>query len=439
MHRIGIDIRKEISTDPNRYIRLGLLIVAIFFGGFGAWAAIGKMEGAIIAPGTIKVEQNRKDVQHLEGGIVQKIWVRDGARVTKGQKLLTLESARVNANVEILSGQRQAALAIKARLEAEKGQEEKITWPTDLLKDKNNPEVAELMQAEKEIFTSQRDSFDSQKKLYHTQIEQIKQQIIGLQEQTKSEDNIIDALKEELQAKQELLDERYLEKPPVLALKRELAGHEGRRSGLQGSIAQNQERITEIHVRLNDLDTKYIQRATAQLSQVQAHLFDLEDKLLPLIDTKHRLDVLSPASGVVVDMQVFSEGEVIRPGEVLMQIVPEEEPLIIECNAQTRDIAKVYLDQPARIELNAYNVREVLPVKGRVVYVSADSVMIRTPYGEHPVYKVHVEIDRGEVEAQGLSLTPGMPVTVFLSRGERTFLDYIMEPIIENFRRALRE
>jgi HlyD family type I secretion membrane fusion protein len=439
MRTIHSNTGEKISTNPMRYIIAGLIIVGLFFGGFGTWAVFGKMEGAIIAPGYLKVEKNRKDVQHLEGGIVEKIWVQDGDHVVKGQKLLTLQSARIKSSVDMLKGQWQSLLATKSRLEAERNQESRITWPNALLSQKNDPEVRDLMRAEQEVFDSQRKSLNSQTHLLNTQVEQIKQQIIGLREQAASEDNIIRVLKEELNAKQELVEDRYLEKPPVLALERELASHQGRRSALKGEIAQNLERITEIRVQANDLTTRYVERATGQLSETQSKLFDLEDRIKPMIDAKKRLDIVAPASGVVVDIRVFSEGGVVKPGEVLMQIVPQKEQLIIECNVRPTDIAKVYMSQPARVELNAFNRREVDPVDGTVIYVSADSVLERTPYGEQPMYKAHVEINPKQVKAQELELTPGMPVTVFLSRGERTFLDYIMEPLIENFRRALRE
>lgn len=439
MRTINSNLSSQTQTNPNRYIIMGLIIVGLFFGGFGTWAVVGQMEGAIIAPGALRVEKNRQAVQHLEGGIVQKIWVRDGDRVVKGQKLLTLKSATVRSHVDMLYGQRQAALAVKARLDAEKDFNKQIVWPKELLDENQDPNVKGLMQAEQEVFDSQRESLQGQIHLFNTQIEQIQKQIAGLEEQVTSEDTIIRVLQEELKDKRELLKERYLEKPPVLALERELAAHEGRRSALKGDTAQNQERITEIRVRIGDLKTRYLERATAQLSETQNKLYDLEDRLKPMMDAQNRLDVVAPVSGVVVDIRVFSEGGVIRPGEVLMQIVPEKEQLIVESNVRPIDISKVYVNQPARIELNAFNRREVDPVDGKVVYVAADSVLERTHYGEHSMYKVHVELNADQVKAQGLELTPGMPVTVFLSRGKRTFLDYIMEPLIENFRRALRE
>lgn len=433
------DNTKNAPRSTQWYINAGLIVILVFFGGFGSWAALGKMEGAIIAPGIIKVEKNRKEVQHLEGGIVQKIWVSDGDRVSKGEKLITLKNTTVHSNVDMLEGQLYVALARKARLEAERDLKEQIEWPQELLAKNNDPEVKEIMEAANEVFLSQRKSLKGQTTLFETQIQQILQQVNGLKEQAASEEAIIGALEEELAAKRELLAERFLDKPAVLALERELATQQGLKSSLNGQIAQNMERITEIRVRLNELTTRYVERAVNQLSQNQAELFDLEDRLRPVVDAQARLDLLAPSEGVIVDMQVFSEGSVVRPGEVLMQIVPEDEPLIIESSVRPMDIAKVYVDQVARVELNAFNRNEVQPVDGKVVYVAADSALERTPYGEQHIYRVHVKLDRKQVDAQDITLSPGMPTTVFLSTGERTFLDYIMEPLIENFRRALKE
>jgi len=427
------------STSPKPYITFGLIVILVFFGGFGLWSAFGKMEGAIIAPGIIKVEKNRRDVQHLEGGIVDKIWVRDGDKVTKGEKLLTVRSATVSANVDLLIGQLDATLAMRARLTAERDLADNITWPDELSSRLQDNNVQEILHAEEQIFKSQRDSLKGQIKLFETQILQIKEQMTGLREQVLSETNILRILREELKDKQELLAERFIDKTQVLALEREVASHEGRKGALQGDIAQMQERITESQVRLSELRTQYIQRAVGQLADAQNKLFDLEERIRPLVDAKERLDVIAPISGTVVDLKVFSEGGVIRPGEVLMQIVPAEEPLIVQCNARPIDIAKVFVGQYARIELNAFNRREVMPVDGKVTYVSADSIVERTPYGEQRLFQIHAEIERGQVEAQGIALAPGMPVTVFLNTGERSFFDYIMDPLLENFRHAMRE
>lgn len=431
--------KDTFSTSPRPYITAGLFVICLFFGGFGLWSFLGKMEGAIIAPGVIKVEKNRQDVQHLEGGIIQNIWVRDGNRVEKDQKLLTIRSAAVSSTVDMLMGQMHAATAMRARLIAERDLAEAVAWPPALLDKQQDANVQGILHAEQQVFESQRNSLKGQSKLLEAQVLQIQEQIKGLREQTLSEESIIRTLQEELVAKRELLEERFIEKPQVLALERELAAHEGRRSALQGEIAQFQERITETRVRLNELRTQYIERAVNQLSDVQTKLFDLEERIRPVVDAKERLDVVAPVSGTVVDLKVFSEGGVVRPGEVLMQIVPVEEPLIVHCNVRPIDIAKVHEGQVARIELNAFNRREVMPVDGKVVYVSADSIVERTPYGDQRVYLIHVEIGRGQVEEQEISLAPGMPVTVFLNTGERSFFDYIMDPLLENFRRALRE
>ncbi len=427
------------ETAARPCIIAGMIIVGIFFGGFGLWAVLGKMEGAVVAPGVIKVEQNRKDIQHLEGGIVQKIWVRDGDKVVKGQKLISLQGISINSNVDILSGQLNASLAMKARLEAERKMANAISWPDELMQNQDEANTQRLMRMETEVFNSQRNTLREQEKLLKTQVEQIYKQIDGLTERSASEDNIIAALEDELVAKRELLRERFLDKPQVLALERELASHRGLKSSLAGQMAESQERITEIRVRLNALKTQYVERAVNQMAQLQPHLFDLQDRIRPLLDAQVRLDIVSPTTGTVVGMQVFSEGGVVRPGEVLMQIVPEKEPLIVECHVRPMDIAKVFMGQQARIQLNAFNQREVQPVGGTVVYLSADSVDMRTPYGEQQVYQAHVEIEVEQVIAQGVEISPGMPVTVFFSTGKRSFLDYIMEPLIENFRQALNE
>lgn len=427
------------AVSPRPYIIFGLVTILVFFGGFGAWATLAQLEGAIISPGFIKVEKHRKDVQHLEGGIVDKILIRDGDVVEKGDVLLTLHSAQINSNVDLLQGQYHALLAMKARLEAESQLQDTIFWPDEVPIGQRSQLIDKLWFAEQQVFDSRKKSLQGQLALLETQTQQIKEQIRGLKERLSSEEQIILIIKEELKAKEQLLKERYLEKTPVLELRRSLASHEGALSTIRGEIAQNKERIAEIRVRMNELTTAYVKEAVSQLSEVQNKLFDIEDRLRPQVDAKKRLTVRAPVGGTIVDLRVFSEGGVIRSGETLMQIVPDEEPLIIECDVRPQDISKVYQTQAARVQLNAFNTREVQPVDGKVSYVAADSVLIRTPYGEQPAYKINVELNRKQIDDQGITISPGMPVTVFLSTGERTFLDYMLDPLIENFRQALRE
>lgn len=427
------------ALSPRRPIIFGLVTVSIFFGGFGAWASLAKMDGAIIAPGNIKVEQHRKDVQHYEGGIVDRIHVRNGDFVEKGQVLVTLRSATIDANVDLLRGQYYTLLARKSRLEAERQMSETISWPEVIAPGTNNQQAADVRQAEQQIFDSGRKAFEGQISLLRQQKRQIEEQVKGLWERLDSEEKIIEILEEELEAKKALVEERYIEKTPVLALRRSHAEHVGMRGAIRGDIAKSRERAAELDVRMNEIETAYVEEAVSELSDVKNKVFDIEDRLRPQVDAKDRLQIRAAVSGTIVDMKVFSESGVIKPGETIMQIVPEEEPLVIECIVRPQDIAKTYKDQAARVQLNAFNTRELQPIDGTVTYVSADSIAVRTPYGEQQVYKIHVALNNAQVEQEDLTLSPGMPATVFLNTGERTFLDYILEPLIVNIRQALRE
>lgn len=430
--------KHSISTSPRPYIIAGACILGAFILIFGIWAIFGNIQRAIIAPGVLKVEDYNTPVQHLEGGIVDKVFVQDGSRVEAGDTLISLKGEQVNANVDILQGQLNTYRLNLARFDAERSLAEKVIWPDDLRKD-TDPGIQELIAAEERVFLSKRDILTGQIHLLSTQILQINKQLDGLKDKAAAESEIIGKFNEELGDKRALLKAEFIEKSSVLELERQLASHKGLLSSAKSENAQLLERISEIQVRMNDLRTQYVQEAVQKYSETQSKLFDVQDRLRPQMDAQKRLKIVAPACGIVVNLKTLSEGNVIRPGEALLEIVPEQRSLVVECNIRPQDIAKVYEKQTARIELNAFDRRKVQPVDGVVTYVSADSLAQDTPYGRQTSYKAHIELDATSIEMQKLDLTPGMPATAFINTGERTFVDYMLEPFIETFRKALKE
>lgn len=429
---------ERISTSPRPYIIAGGIILGVFILVFGIWAIFGNIQRAVIAPGVLKVEDYNTPVQHLEGGIVDEVFVQDGSHVEVGDTLLTLKSEQVNANVDILQGQLNTYRLNLARFDAERSLSERVHWPKDLKKS-NDPGIKDTLAAEQGVFLSKRDILTGQLNLLSTQILQINKQLEGIEDKVAAETEIIAKFDEELDDKRALLKEEFIEKSSVLNLERQLASHKGLLSSAKSEKAQLQERISEIKVRMNELKTQYVQEAVQKYSETQSKLFDIQDRLRPQKDAQKRLKILAPASGTVVNLKTLSEGNVIRPGEALLEVVPAQRALVVECNIRPQDIAKVYEEQYARIELNAFDRRKVQPVDGKVIYVSADSLTVDTPYGRQTSYKAHIELDNDSILAQNLSLTPGMPATAFINTGERTFVDYMLEPFIETFRKALKE
>lgn len=430
------------SMSARKVILLGLFVIALFFGGLGGWAAMAKISGAVIAPGEIIVDTNRKTVQHLEGGIVKEILVREGFKVNKGDVLIRLEAEQINATRDMYQGQLDALTIKHARLLSAIAGKAKIEWPQPVLAQKDNAKIAELMENEDKIFQSLREARLGQIDLIHTQIQQLRMQIKSLEDQMVSIQNVIESFREEIKAKNVLLQGRYIEKSHIMELDRTLDGNVLRKSQITGEIAQARQRIAELEMRIKDLENQYQQKSVAELGEAQTVIFETEERLRPISDAAMRLDITAPVSGVVVDLKVHSPGGVIGRGEPLLDIVPQDSPLIVTAKVDVRQISYISVGQQADMVLSAFKSRITPRVTGKVTYVSADRLLIQSPYGAQPYYLIHLNIDkeslRKAIDDPSL-LTPGMPVEVYVQTHERPVLTYIMEPLTSVMRRSFRE
>lgn len=430
---------KPGSTDPRHIIMTGIIIIFLFFGGLLGWAALASINGAIIASGKVKVEAERKVIQHLEGGIVESILVTDGDTVKAGQPLIRMESTQIVASADSYRKQRDKDLVQQARLLAEKSFKKSIEWPKILLDRKDIPSVAEMMDSEEKVFQARSELYNGQVSLYENQIAQIKKQIAGYDEQIRSEGNIVQSLEEERKAKQELYEGRYLERSQLLQLERELSSHQGQRGRLLQNVAEARQKIGELSLRISDVRNRWNDEVSGSLSKVEGELFQIQEKLRPLEDAQERLVITSPLDGKVVDLKIHSPGGVVRPGEALMDIVPENRPLIIEAKVPVNKITDLHNGQKAMVTLDAFDRRTTPPIPGVVTYVSADRLEEQTAQGKMPFYTAYVQVDEQPLREANAYLYPGMPVTVFITTKERSILALIIEPLEKNFERAMRD
>jgi HlyD family type I secretion membrane fusion protein len=412
----------------------------VFFGGLLAWAAFLPFYGAVIAPGTVKVSENKKVVQHLEGGIVDKIFVREGDYVEKGDVLISLKGAQINAAVSLHRGRLLAELALAARLEAESVMAHKVVWPDELVRAKEQTTAQEAMDKEGRVFASRRADVLGKVSLYNAQIDQLKKQIQGAKAQLAAEKEIIVTLEDEIAAKADLLRDKYIDKSQVLELRRRLSTSKGRAGSLEHSIAESAQRIDEFKLRIVDLKNTYRENALAELSGVSDEIFQIREQLRPMYDAKKRLDIKAPISGTVINTTVHSESSsVIRPGEPLLEIVPEGARLLIEANLRPDEITKVHEGQHTDVTLSAFDRRSTPRLPGVVDYVSADQISRQTPAGTMSYYVVHVVVDKEELEKAGAYLYPGMPAVCYITTERRTILSYLLEPFMNMADEALRE
>jgi HlyD family type I secretion membrane fusion protein len=422
-------------SELRRLVLSGGLIIVAGASALGAWGALAPLTGAIVAPAVVKVDLNRKVVQHQEGGIVREIFVRDGDHVKAGQELVRLDDVRIDAQLDLLRTQLEAERAKAARLEAERAYAAKPQFPASLRKRKSDPKVAELLAKETNLFRARREALETQIAVLRRQIGETSAEEKALAQQLEAEGRALRLQKEELGANQRLLEQGYIQKTRILTLQRAVAEYEARFGEHQAQAAQARQRATELELRILSLRNEYAQQAADELKDTTARLFDLEERIRPSKDASERQRITAPISGEIVGLRVFSPGSVIGPRDVLMEIVPAKRTLIVEARIRPEDINHVQKGSPAEIRLTAYKSRTTPLVNGTVSYVSGDRLVDADSHAAY--YSVHIEVDRGSLH--DLVMQAGMPAEVYIRTDSRTVLDYLLAPVTQSLRRAMRE
>jgi HlyD family type I secretion membrane fusion protein len=428
----------ERAADPRRVVRAGLLAMALGAGALGAWAALAPLSGAVIAPGFVKVDLNRKLVQHQEGGIVRAVLVRDGERVQAGQALVTLDDVRIDAQLDLLRTQLDAEQAKAARLEAERAWQEKPTYPAFLRKRAREPKIAELLERESTLFRARRQALDTQVEVLRRQIRETAREADALEHQIKAEEQALRLQKEELAANERLLAQGYVQKTRLLSLQRAVAEYEARHGERRAELSKARQRASELELRILTMRNDYVRTAADELKDSAARIFDLEERIRPSRDAAERQKIVAPIAGEVVGLRVFNAGSVIGPREVLMEIVPEEKRLIVEARIRPEDINHVRAGSAADVRLTAYKHRDTPLVTGSISYVSGDR--LTDPQTGTAFYMVHIDVSALALTHAGdLRMQAGMPAEVFVRTDSRTAFDYLIAPVAASLRRSMRE
>jgi HlyD family type I secretion membrane fusion protein len=431
------------AANVNTIIRNGIIAILLVFGGLGTWAAVAPLAGAVIGHGVVKVDSNRKTVQHLEGGIVSEIRVRDGDHVVAGQVLLVLVDERVNASVEILRGQLNEDRAKAARLEAERNLLEEIEFPESLTSQTNDTKIIDLLERERRFFKIRLDNLNDSISLHKEMKREIAQEIVALREQMQNINDAMKLLQEELSSNEALEKNQYIQKSVILTMKRNMEDYRTRNNVIKSEIHRAEQKITDMDIRIVQLQNEYQQRAAQELTGanstgVYAEISSLEERLRPSLDAKRRQEIIAPISGTVVDLKVFTVGGVVAPRQPLMDIVPDNNPLVVEAKINVDDIDNVSMGQEADVRLTAYRTRNTPLVLGKVIYVSADRLVDEN--SANGFYITRIELDKKSLaDAGDISLYPGMSAEVFIRTGERTALQYMLAPVTATLRRSFRE
>ena len=427
------------NTEALRAIRIGIVVIVAGLVIGGGWIALAPIVGAVIAQGAVKVDMNRKTVQHQEGGIVKEILVRDGDRVRQGQPLLLLGDVRVDAAYDSLRTQRDSELARQARLAADRTLAKAIAFPDELRgRAADDAKVAEVLQREEALFIARRQTLHEQTRLIEQQAQQADEETVALKRQIAAESRALGLQRDELDANRRLMAQGFVGAMRVKTVDRAAADYEARISERQAELAKARQRGSELALRVKTLENQFMQAVADELMDSSNKLFDLEERLRPSKDAAERQRIVAPMAGEVVDLKFTSLGAVVGPRDPILDIVPTDGKLIMEGRIRPEDINYVHPGSAADVRLTAFKSRLTPVVPGKVTYVSADRLVDRasgTPY-----YTVHVNVAPEELQKAGqLRLQAGMPVEVFIKTGERTVLQYLLDPLTAFVGRALRE
>ncbi len=421
-------------------ILIGLMLMLILFGVIGLWATLVPLKAGAIAPGRVVSESSRKDIQHLEGGIVKEILVRDGDKVAVDQVLVRLDSTNAKARSDLVLGQYLAAKATEARLIAERDGKPSITFPEEYLSQEAvNPKVKDALETQRRLFTTRRAALDGQISVLNQRGGQVGEEIRGLREQVNAANTQIALLNQEIATVQGLLQSGNALKPRLLALQRQQADLMGQRGNAQAMISRANQDISESKTAVLNLKNETLNRVVTELKETQVQLSNLEEQARSAGDVARRVEIKAPLAGTVTGLKVFTVGGVVQPGQTLLSLVPSDDRLIIEARVSPQDVDVVRPGLVAQVQLTAFKSRYLRAVEGKVMTISADRFDDRTT-GEG-YYLARVEIPQNEISALGkdIVLTPGMPAEVLIVTGSRTMFSYIIRPIRESFGHAFHD
>ncbi len=428
----------RLKTSARGPVLAGIGVIGLFFGGFGAWAALSPLSSAAIAPGVVVVESNRKTVQHLEGGIIEEILVNEGEQVQAGQVLLRLDETRSRATYDVLLGQYRAALALENRLTAEQDGLASIVFADELNSAAGNPDVAKILAGQNRLFEARRTTVAGQIEILRQGISEFEEEIKGLQAQQEAQAKQIALLRDEYKDVKQLYEKGLDKKPRVLALQRAMAKLEGEEGEYVASIARARQAIGEAELRIINVQNTFQHEVVAEQRGAQRDVAELRDRIRAQEDVLRRMAVEAPQAGVVVALRFHTTGGVIAPGDAILDIVPSEDELTIEARVRSDDIDVVHAGLAAKIRLSAFRRRTTPTIAGLIARVSADR--FEDERTGIPFYLARVEVDSDELAAlDDVKLYPGMPVEVMIATGERLALDYLLSPITDSIHRAFRE
>ena len=425
-----------LPTSDAKTRRLGFGIIFVVFGIFGTWAAVAPLDSAASAPGVVTVQTYRKTIQHLEGGIVKELLVRDGDTVKEGDPLIVLDDSQVGAEYEMNRSQLVAAKATEARLRAERDGASTIDFGDALESNTKRGQEAQL--SETQIFNARRNSRMGEMAVLQERIGQLNEQIKGLNAMIGTKNTLGKSYAGEISELRELLAEGFVDKQRMLEQERKLAS-------LKAEIADHHSTITKTRLQINETELQNVQltkdfnsEVVKQLADIQTKVYDLQERTAAYRDRLSRTVIRAPEDGMVIGMTVHTVGGIVRAATPLLDIVPSISDLIVEVHVQPVDIDRIGVGKTAKIRFSAFNTATTPEIEGIVTQVSADRLTDERTGAPYYLARLRVTKD-GEKQLGDRKLVPGMPADALINTGSRTMLQYILQPARDVISESMNE
>ena len=432
-------MKPMLDTDYRRPIRHGAALLVVGFGGFLAWAALAPLDEAVPAAAVVSVEGKRKRVDHLTGGLVEKILVREGDRVREGEELVLLNDVQSQAALNAALSQWRAAKAAEARLAAERDGLALVEFPRELLEARDNPEAAAAMRAEERVFASRRAALAGELRIVAESVRGLEAQLQALEQLRAGRERQGALLREQLASFEKLNAQGFVSRNHLLDQERQLAELRAKHSEDLASLAGVRARLAEFRLRASQRQAEYRREVESQLAEVRKEAELLGEKLAAQRDTHARLAIRAPVAGIVVDLAAHTVGGVVKAGDRLMEIVPSADEIIVEARIAPHYIDRVRPGLPVSLHLDAYMHRADRPIlRGTVSVVSADA--LADPRTGESYYAARIAVPAAErARLGGIEVQPGMQVSAMVNTGERSLLAYLVRPLLRRFGSALAE
>ncbi|GLK86117.1 HlyD family type I secretion periplasmic adaptor subunit [Ancylobacter defluvii] len=436
-------LRARFAQRPGddgieRHLAIGGASILLLVLGGGGWATMAALNGAVVTSGTIVVESSGKRIQHPEGGVVGVIAVKEGQHVTTGETLLRLDDTVTLANLMVVDTQLVELSARRSRLEAERDRADEVRHAPDLVSRRGEANVARALDGEISLFASRRTAMEGQVSQLRTRVEQLGEEVKGLDAQIAAKSVEIGFIKEEIAGADELYRKGLTPLTRLRTLQRDEARIAGERGQLEADLARTRGRISETELQILQLDQDRRAEVIEQLREIEGKWAELQERRIAAQDKLTRVELRAPVAGIVHQLDVHTVGGVVSPGQTVMMIVPGNDALVIEARISPADIDQVSIGQTAEIRLAAFNQKTTPELKGFVSRIAAD--LTTDERAGLSYYVAQITLPPDQIAQLGeLKLIPGMPAEVFLQTGERSALSYFVKPLQDQIARAMRE